>query len=89
MVVFQDIEDVREWLDPLKYVAFWEVVAPYNLFSMEERDHCDGLIMSATVCQETILYCLKSMARNHLTAMFALKHRTHETWSSQSLKSLH
>ena len=43
MVVFQDIQDVEEWLAPLDWIAFWEAIAPYRL-GMDDREHCDGLI---------------------------------------------
>lgn len=48
MVVFEDIQDVRDWLDPLDYIAFWEAVEPYRLV-LQDRDHCDDLIASGAV----------------------------------------
>lgn len=74
MVVFEDIEDLRDWLEPLDYIAFWEVVAPYHL-ALQDRDHCDGLIASGKVPQDVILAGLKALARMELEQAFGLKHR--------------
>ncbi|WP_152612923.1 hypothetical protein [Tateyamaria sp. ANG-S1] len=89
MVVFQDIQDVEEWLEPLDYIAFWEAVAPYGVFSIADRDHCDGLISGGTVVQDLILECIKAMARNSLRDGFGLKHRPRHTHADQGLRSLH
>lgn len=89
MIVFEDLTDVDEFLDPLEYVAFWEAVAPYSIFTMAERDHCDGLIAGGKVPQATILKGLKGMAYNGLRARFDLRHRYHETIAHQGLRSLH
>ena len=37
MVIFEDIQDVEEWLEPLDYVAFWDAVEPYFMRSEERR----------------------------------------------------
>lgn len=74
MVVFEDVDDVRGWLAPMGYIAFWEAVAPYGLM-LQDRDDCDGLIASGKVDQALILDVLKSMARRELTAKFGLKER--------------
>lgn len=89
MVVFEDLEEVEEWLEPLDYVAFWEAVAPYSLFSMEDRDHCDRLIAGAKVKPATILKGLKGMAVDELTRRFELTFRKHQTPELQAIKSLH
>jgi len=89
MVIFQDIQDVEEWLEPLDYIAFWEAVAPYGLFSVADREHCDGLIAGGKVKQELILEGIKGMARNSLRDGFGLKHRRHVTHVDQGLRSLH
>jgi len=74
MVVFEDVDDVRDWLAPMGYIAFWEAVAHYGLM-LQDRDHCDELIASGKVDQALILDVLKSMARRELTARFSLKER--------------
>jgi len=89
MVIFEDIEDVEAWLDPLEYVAFWEAVAPYRIFSIADRDHCDGLIAGGKVRQDTILRGIKAMARTGMIERFGLRHRRYETHESQGARSLH
>ncbi len=89
MVVFQDIEAVEEWLEPMDYISFWEAIAPYRLFTLADRDHCDGLIAGGTVKAETILYGTKAMARSGLISGFGLSHRRYETHIGQGVASLH
>tara|TARA_R110002072_G_scaffold150788_2_gene299368 strand:+ start:7732 stop:8019 length:288 start_codon:yes stop_codon:yes gene_type:complete len=89
MVVFQDIEEVEEWLDPMEYVALWDAVAPYRIFSIADRDHCDGLIAGGKVRADTILDGIKAMARSGLIDRFGLQHRRYETHASQGARSLH
>ena len=89
MVVFQDIEEVEEWLEPLSYIDLWEAVAPYNVFTIAEREHCDGLISSGKVKPELILKGLKNVARSGLTARFGLSYRRYETIAKQGQGTLH
>ena len=89
MVVFEDLTDVDEWLAPLDYVSFWEAIAPYTIFTIEDRDHCDGLIAGGKAAQSTILTGLKHMARDGLQARFDLTHRRYETHATQGAKSIH
>lgn len=88
MVIFEDIDDVVEWLVDLGYVAFWEAVAPYNL-ALQDRDHCDGLISSGEVPQALILKGLKMMARIELTEMFGLEWRIYEPPMAQYVTTTH
>ncbi|MEL6919839.1 MAG: hypothetical protein AAFO77_02285 [Pseudomonadota bacterium] len=74
MVIFEDREDVRDWLKPMDYIAFWKAVAPYDL-TLQDRDHCDGLIASGTVEQDLVLSGLKSMAVQELSRKLGLKSR--------------
>ncbi len=74
MVVFEDLQDVEEWLAPLDYIGFWEAVEPYRL-ALQDRDHCDGLIASGKVPQDLVLCGLKALARMELRQAFDLKHR--------------
>jgi hypothetical protein len=89
MVIFQEIQDVEEWLEPLDYIGFWEALAPYGVFSISDRDHCDGLIAGGKVPQTTILKGIKGMARNSRIDGFGLKHRRHVTHADQGLRSVH
>jgi hypothetical protein len=89
MVIFQDIQEVEEWLEPLDYIAFWEAIAPYDVITMADRDHCDGLIAGGKVKQDLILSCLKRVARNNLADCLGLKHRVRQTLAVQSLTSVH
>lgn len=76
MVVFQDIQDVKEWLEPLDYIEFWEAVEPYDL-TLQDRDHCDDLIASGEVETTLILEVLKGLAEMELSKSFGLKWRTY------------
>jgi len=76
MVIFEDIQDVKEWLEPLDYLGFWDAVAPYDL-TLQDRDHCDDLIASGEVDASLILQVLKGLAEMELTRAFGLKWRTY------------
>ena len=88
MVIFQDIQDVEEWLEPLDYIAFWDAVSPYYL-TLQDRDHCDGLIVGGDVSAETILKVLKGLAVMELRVAFDLKDRIPEPIVAQYLTSIH
>ena len=88
MMIFQDIQDLEDWLRPLDYVQFWDAVEPYG-FSMQERDHCDGLIAGGEVDPALILSGLKFMAVMELSASLNLKDRIREPVSAQYLTSIH
>ena len=75
-------------MQPKGYVAFWDAVAPYG-FSMQERDHCDGLIAGGTVDAALVLDGLKFMAMIELRRSLNLKHRIHEPVTAQYLRSTH
>jgi hypothetical protein len=89
MVAFEDLTDVDEWLDPMDYIAFWEAIAPYNILSIADRDHCDGLIADGKVKADTILKGLKHVAYDGLRTRFNLQLRLYETHAVQGAKSLH
>ena len=89
MVVFQDIDDVIEWLEPMGYVEFWEATEPYRVFEMADRDHCDLLIRKGRVDQNLILDGLKAMARVQLTCKFGLPPRIPEPVDAQYIRSMH
>jgi len=88
MGIFEDIQDVEEWLMPLEYIAFWDAVAPYCL-SLQDRDHCDGLIASGKVPADLILSGLKYMAVMELRAAFNLKDRIYEPTVAKYLTTTH
>lgn len=88
MVVFQDIQDVEEWLEPLDYIAFFEAIAPYRL-GVDDREHCDGLIAGGIATTEGLLDVLKFMARMELRVMFDLRHRIPEPPVVKYLMSVH
>lgn len=88
MVVFQDIEDVEEWLKPLDYLAFWKAVAPYRLV-LQNRDHCDRLIAGGIVDAKLVLDVLKGLAAMELQEAFNLTCRVHEPVAAQYLRRVH
>lgn len=88
MVVFEDIQDVEEWLAPLDYIAFWEAVAPYDL-GLQDRGLCDGLIASGKVKPALMLANLKFMAMLELRIAFGLKARVHQPLSARLPASVH
>ncbi|MEP3785609.1 hypothetical protein [Ascidiaceihabitans sp.] len=73
---FESVEDVSAWLAPLGYDAFWQAVAPHQLFGADEQRHCDQTIAQGIAPFETVLTVLKSIARIELTARHGLKHRS-------------
>ena len=73
-MIFEDIDDVEEWLEPLSYIEFWEAVAPYNL-TLQDRDHCDDLITKGEITTDLALDVLKGLAVQELRHAFGLKDR--------------
>lgn len=88
MVIFEDIQDVEVWLEPLDYISFWDAVAPYHL-TLQDRDHCDGLIASGKVPADLILSGLKYMAVMELRTAFSLKDRIYEPTVAKYLTTTH
>lgn len=89
MVVFEDIQDVEEWLAPYDYAGFWTAVAPWRVFTGDERAHYDKVMADGKVDPETVLFCLKDMACMELRARFGLKDRTFEPEDAQYLRRVH
>ena len=89
MIAFEDIQDIEEWLEPVDYADFWDVVAPWEVFGPEDRDHCDGVIARGISPIETVLFCLKVMVRLELTDRFGLKDRVYEPVDMQYLRRTH
>ncbi len=89
MALFDDIQDVKDWLEPFDYLSFWEAVAPFHLFSMGDRDHCDRLISGGKVRPEKILAGLKCMALVGLRDRLDLQPRRFDRQVRESLGSVH
>ena len=89
MTMFEDIQDVEEWLAPFDYAGFWTAVAPWNIFSSAARAHYDQVMADGEVDPETVLYCLKGMARIELQIRFDLRDRLYEPPDAQYLRSVH
>ncbi len=89
MVVFEDIDDVADWLELMDYSGFWEAIAPYRVFTSGDREHCDGLIADCKVEQDLILDCLKAKARVELTRRLGLSPRIPEPVEAQYIRSVH
>lgn len=89
MVIFEDISDVEDWLEPMDYVALWEAVEPFEVFTDADRDHCDALIAAGKVRQDAVLVGLKTMARVSLTIRFDLTDRIYEPVDRQYLMTTH
>lgn len=76
MALFDDIQDVEEWLEPLDYLAFWKAVAPYNL-TLQDRDQVEGLIAGGKLDQALALKVLKELAQMELSKTLRLKDRVY------------
>ncbi|MCP4933239.1 MAG: hypothetical protein GY927_03325 [bacterium] len=81
MFIFEDIQDVKEWLEPLDYLAFWKAVEPYDLV-LQDRDHCDDLIASGKVEATLVLEVLKGLAEMELADAFGLEWRIYQPYIS-------
>lgn len=88
MEIFEDIDDVRDWLEVMDYETFWRETEPFQI-ETQPRWHCDALIASGEVSEELILDCLKMMARIELTEMLGLPPRIHEPMAARTLTEIH
>lgn len=89
MIFFEDIEDVQEWLDPLSYVAFWEATQMWAIFTDKDRAHCDQTISDEIAPQDTVLACMKAIARMELIRRFDLGPRALEPVDAQYVRTTH
>jgi hypothetical protein len=82
MEMFNDRDDVEEWLAALDYEAFWKETAAFNL-EIQTRESCDQQIASGSIDLKTVLYVLKGMARQELVRRYNLPPRTVDcgSWS--------
>jgi hypothetical protein len=74
MSLFEDMEDVEEWLEPLGYEAFWSGIEPFGL-AVQSRASCDEQIARGGIDQATVLDVLKGIARLELVERYQLKPR--------------
>ena len=78
--MFNDMEDVEEWLAPLGYAAFWDAAEGLEL-DLEPKASCDAQIASGSIDEATVLRVLKGLARLELVERFRLPARG-RTWRS-------
>ncbi|MEM8786873.1 MAG: hypothetical protein AAGE76_01275 [Pseudomonadota bacterium] len=88
MVVFQDIENVQEWLESLDWVAFWDAIAPYNL-PLQSREVSEALVASGQMDQGQLLGGLKILAEVEITSRFGLTYRSTLPLAAETLASIH
>lgn len=74
MELFDDANDVEEWLELLDYESFWTEIAALDL-EIQSREGCDEQIARGIVDEATLLFVLKGMARLELIERFNLKRR--------------
>ncbi|MDA5556057.1 hypothetical protein [Shimia sp. MMG029] len=89
MVVFEDIQDIRDWLDPLDFDAFWSAIEPWAIFEGGDRAHFDQVLSRGITDVDTVLICLKAEARVALTERFGLKERCYVPTDAQYLRKVH
>lgn len=78
--MFNDMEDVEEWLAPLDYAAFWNAAEGLEL-ELEPKESCDAQIARGSIDEATVLHVLKGLARLELVERFRLRARG-RTWRS-------
>jgi hypothetical protein len=71
MSMFNFIDDVEAYLEPMDYETFWREIKPFCLI-LKPRDYCDEQIASGVVDEETVLEVLKYLARIELTRILKL-----------------
>ena len=89
MEIFDDIDDVEAWLALLDYPDFWQAIEPWKIFEGGERAQCDATIASGIAPQDTVLFCMKAMARLALTERFGLERRIYEPVDAQYVATTH
>ncbi|MEM7530496.1 MAG: hypothetical protein AAF416_23190 [Pseudomonadota bacterium] len=88
-MMFEDIQDVEDWLAPLDYRALWEAAEAHGVFTEADRDHCDALIADGAVRQDAVLVGLKTMMRLELTRRLRLEDRVYAPVHGQYLTTTH
>lgn len=73
--MFEDRNDVEEWLDGLDYERFWLEAALFRLDLPACRTVCDEQIESGQVDRALVLSGLKAFARLELVERYVLRPR--------------
>ena len=89
MVVFEDIQDVEEWLAVHDYAGCWEAVAPWAVFTDDEQAHYDQVMADGHIDPMTVLFCLKDIACLRLRTRLGLKDRMFPPPDAQYMQSVH
>ena len=76
--MFEDREEVEEWLEPLDYEAFWQEIADLPV-SIQSRESCDAQIARGIVDEALVLRVLKGMVRSQIVRDQDLKPRIYVT----------
>lgn len=74
MVIFEWMQDVEEWLEPLGYDEFWREIKRYSIYPAD-KEQCDMMIVFGEVTEEELLGLLKCIARVELCRILGLKYR--------------
>ena len=73
MQSFDNIVDVKEWLAPMGYDAFWDAIAPYGAFGPRDRAHCDRTLAEGISDMQTVVEVIKAWAAWQMTELYDLK----------------
>ena len=74
MELFDDWQDVKEWLGPLDYEAFWREIAVFAP-EIQSRESCDEQIAAGIVDEATVLDVLKEFVWLELIQRYDLRPR--------------
>lgn len=73
MSMFNFIEDLEDWLEPMDYETFWREIKPFCLI-LKPRAECDADIANGAVDEDVAVGVLKMLARVELTRILKLEH---------------
>jgi hypothetical protein len=73
--MFNFIDDIEDWLEPMDYETFWTEIKTFCLILMP-REKCDADIADGAVTEEGALNVLKTLARIELTRILKLQRNT-------------
>ena len=79
MAMFEDRDDVEDWLATLDYKAFWREAGLFKLELPATRASCDEQIASGAVDEALVLRVLKGFARLDLVDRYQLRARLPES----------
>ena len=79
MKMFEDREEVEEWLEPLGYDEFWREISIFNL-EIQSKESCDEQIAEGSVDEQTVLYVLKGLVRLQIIEQHRLEPRDVMPW---------